>query len=193
MGFDVAVLGNLSLPERNLEEWLTAPVVARAFAFLGELGGEDARLTTPEALLAMLAEVVVAPHEFLNLERLDGQVSVRGFVTDDTWGQVAQSLALLFASAAAFGGQGALEFSGYQGLRFGARVTSGAGAAHFFPLAAGELAALERSPAWRELDDLIHARFDALVGRIAGPVDARRSAWSVNPFTGRKERVAASA
>lgn len=193
MGFDVAVLGNLSLPERNLEEWLASPVAAETFAFLSELGGEDARLETPEALLAMLGEVVVAPHEFLTLERVDGQVAVRGFLTDDTWGQVAQSLALLFASAAAFGGQGELAFSGYQGLRFGAKVSAGAGAVRLTRLAEAEQAALERSPAFRELDELIHARFDALVGRVPGPVDARRSAWSVNPFTGRKERVAASA
>ena len=93
-------------------------------------------------------------------------------------------------AAAAFGGVGELCFSGYQGIRFGERVTVRAGRASWSALPAEEVSWLERLPPFQALDARIHERFDLLVGRESGPVDPRRSRWVVHPFTGRKVRVA---
>lgn len=193
MSWDVVMFGSLAVPERNLEDWLVTPVEAEAFPFLDELGGVEVVQDTPEALLAFLAEVQVTPHEIFEVTRVDGRFTVRCFVSEDTWRETAQALGLLFGSAATFGGAGELTLYGYQGIRFGARVTVSRSEAAYAQLTQEGLAQVERLPAFLELDARIHERFDALVGRPAVPGDARRALWVVNPFTGRKVRAAAQA
>jgi hypothetical protein len=193
MSWSVLMLGSMSVPERNLEEWLTEAIGVDSFPFLDELGGAQASLNTPETLLAALAEVHPSPHEIFEVGLLESQLAVRCVVTEDTWRETAQPLGLLFASAAEFGGVGELTLYGYQGIRFGERVTVAGTCASFSTLAPEALAKLERSPAFLELDARVHERFDALVGRARGPVDPCDSQWVVNPFTGRKMRVPMSA
>jgi hypothetical protein len=67
------------------------------------------------------------------------------------------------------------------------------GRSTFSRLMTEDLARLEQHKGYRALDTKIHERFDALVGRpkLEG-VDPRRSRWVINPFTGRKVRVADS-
>ncbi len=193
MAFDVVMFGTLNVPERNLEEWLTTPSDPESFPWLEEVGGTEVPLQTPEAFLAYLTELSLAPHEFLEVTQVEGQVVVRAFVSDDAWRDAAQVVAQLFASAAAFGGHGQLTFTGYQGIRFGEQVTVEKGTATFATLAHQGLAAVEHAPAFKAIDQRIHARFDGLVGRPGAPADPRRSKWVVHPFTGRKVKAVADA
>lgn len=191
MAWDVVMFGSLSVPERNVEEWLTTSVTREDLPWLEELGGSDVPHLTPEALLTFLSEVTVAPHELFQVRVVDGRTTVEGYVSEDPYRETSQALALVFASAAAFGGVGELTFYGYQGLRFGERLRVGAGTTTFHCLTHDELGAVERLPAFVALDARIHARFDALMGREVGaPLDPRRSRLVVHPFTGRKVKVA---
>lgn len=190
MAFDVVMYGTVAVPERNVEEWLTTPVETTDFPWLDEVGGVDVVQDTPEALLALLGEQALAPHELFEVSLVGGRLSVASYVSEDRFRETSQALALLIASAAGFGGVGEVFFCGYQGIRFGERISVRAGRAAYASLPAEELAWLERLPAFQALDARIHERYDSLVGRRAGPVDPRRSRWVVHPFTGRKVRVA---
>lgn len=190
MAFDVVMFGSLSLPERNVEEWLSAPIELTEFPWLDEVGGDDVLQRSPETLLAFLSEVTCRPHELFDVQRLEGKLEVKCYASEDTFRATAQALALLFSSAAAFGGLGELSFAGYQGIRFGERLTVRAARSTFRKLGEEELARLEQDRAFSTLDARIHERYDALVGREAGPVDPRRSRWVIHPFTGRRVRVA---
>lgn len=191
MAFDVVMFGSLSMPQRNLEDWLASPVELTDFPWLDEVGGVDVLHDTPEALLTFLGDVTCAPHELFDVRLSEGQLTVGCYATEDTFRSTSQALALLFASSAAYGGLGELCFSGYQGIRFGERLLVRAGRGTFTRIASDELAKLEQLRAFIALDAKIHERFDTLVGRpTTGPVDARRSKWVIHPFTGRKVRVA---
>lgn len=190
MAFDVVMFGSLSLPERDVEEWLTSPIEQTEFPWLDELGGDDVLQDTPEALLSFLSELTVRPHEFLDVRLQDGRLSVACYVSEETFRETAQAIALLFGASAALGGVGELCFAGYQGIRFGERLTVRGGRTTFRKLSEDELARLEQDAQFASLDARIHARYDALVGREAGPVDPRRSRWVIHPFTGRRVRVA---
>jgi hypothetical protein len=192
MAFDVVMFGALSLPERNVEEWLTTPIEQTEFPWLDEVGGVDVVHDTPEALLGFLSEVSCAPHELFSVTMQEGRLVVQCFASEDTFRETSVALALLGASTAAFGGTGELFYAGYQGIRFGERLTVRAARSSFSRVTAEELGKLEQHEGFIELDSKIHQRFDALVGRATptGPVDPRRSRWIVHPFTGRKVRVA---
>lgn len=183
MAFDVVMFGSLSVPQQNVEEWLTTP-----FHFAGHEQFEDVLQDTPEALLAMLGEVTCAPHEIFKVTLEDGRVSVQCYASEDSFRETSSALALLFASAADFGGLGELNFAGYQGIRFGERVTLRGGQCAFVKLSAAQLSELEQQQAFRSLDARIHERFDALVGRMP-TTDARGARWSIHPFTGRRVLV----
>lgn len=181
MAFDVVMFGSLSLPERNVEEWLTTPLAVPGVELLHE---------TPEALLTALKEVTCAPHELFRVELEGSRVTVQCYASEDTYRETSQLLTTLFASAAGFAGLGELYFSGYRGLRFGECLTVRGGHATSASLSAEALTQLEFHSAYAALEARIHQRFDSLVGRA--PVgDARGARWVINPFTGRKVRVAA--
>jgi hypothetical protein len=190
MAWDVVMFGSLSVPERNVEEWLTTAVGREELPWLDELSGADVVHDTPEALVTFLRDVTVAPHELFQVNLVDGQVTVECYVSEDPYRETSQALALLFASSAAFGGVGELTFYGYQGIRFGERLTVMAGQASFHKLCNDDLSAVERAKPFTALDAKIHERFDALVGRPSGRLDPRSSRMVVHPFTGRKVRVA---
>jgi hypothetical protein len=190
MAFDVVMFGTLSLPERNVEEWLTTPVEPGELPWLDELDGVEMIQETPEALLTCLEHVTTAPHELFSVQLVEGKLEVSCFVREDTFRETSQALGMLFGAAAGFGGVGELHFAGYQGIRFAEHITLRAGRAVFARLSGDSLARLEQHPGFQRLDARIHERFDALVGReTSGPVDARRSRWVINPFTGRRVRV----
>lgn len=193
MAFDVVMFGTLTVPERNLEEWLTTPTDAEVFPWLESLGGADVTLDTPEALLAFLGDLQLAPHEFLEVTQVEGQLTLRAYLGEDAWRECAQVVGLLFASAGAFGGHGAATMTGYQGIRFGEVVKVEKGEVRHASLTTEGLWAVERSPAYQAVDERIHQRFDGLVGRPGAPLDARNARWAVHPFTGRKVKVAADA
>lgn len=191
MAWDVVMFGSLSVPERNVEEWLTTLVSREELPWLDELAGAEVLHDTPEALVTFLRDVTLAPHELFQVNLVDGRVTVECYVSEDPYRETSCALALLFASAAPFGGTGELTFYGYQGIRFGERLTVMANRASFHKLSMNELAEVERSKPFTELDAKIHERFDALVGRVSPPrLDPRSSRLVVHPFTGRKVRVA---
>ena len=70
MAFDVVMFGAVTLPEMNVEEWLSTPIEPSEFAWLDEVAGAEVVHDTPEALLAALSETVCTPHEFLSVFRL---------------------------------------------------------------------------------------------------------------------------
>ena len=189
MAFDVVMFGSLSIPERNLEDWLASPVDLSEYPWLDEVGGADITHDTPEGLLSFLGEVACAPHELFQVSLLEGQLTVECYASEDTFRSTSQALALLFASSAAFGGLGELCYSGYQGIRFGERLLVRGGRGTFTRVNGLELARLEQQKAFVALDAKIHERFDSLVGRSV-TTDLRRSKWIIHPFTGRKVRVA---
>lgn len=192
MAFDVVMFGALTVPERNVEEWLTTPIEQATWPWLEEVGGVDVPHDTPEALLSLLGEVACAPHELFSVTLLEGRLELQCYVGEDTFRETSQALALLFASASLFGGVGELHFAGYQGIRFGERLVVQGEQVRFGRISSDELARLEHHRGFLALDAKIHERFDALVGRVSpeGPLDPRRSRWVVHPFTGRRVRVA---
>jgi hypothetical protein len=192
MSWDVVMFGSISVPERSREEWLTTPINRDEFPWLDELGGVDVPLETPEALLTFLSEVPLAPHQFFDVSADASLVTVQGYLAEEPWRDTCQALALLFASAAAYGATGELTMFGYQGIRFGERLSLANGQATFRQLTQGELGELERSRTFQCVNARIHQRFDSLVGRPDAPTDARRTTWMVHPFTGRKVRAAAN-
>ncbi len=190
MGWDVVMFGTLRVPEANLEEWLSSPVFLDELPWLEELAGGEPTHDTPEALLAHLADVPVAPHELFEVRRAGGTLEVTCFASEDVYRDTSQALAVLFASAAAWGGSGELTFLGYRSIQFGERVTVARTRATWRRLTRQEQVAAQRSKAFKALDVRIHARFDELVGRAA-PTGRRQ--WAVNPFTGRRVLVPAGA
>lgn len=189
MSWDVVMFGSISVPERSREEWLTTPINRDEFPWLDEVGGVDVSLDTPEALLAFLGEVTLAPHHFFDVTADSSLVTVQGYLGEEPYRDVCQALVLLFASAGAFGGQGELTIFGYQGIRFGERVSLANGNVTYRQLSLEELGEVERSRAFACVNARVHQRFDALVGRPTAPVDARRATWMVHPFTGRRVRT----
>ena len=114
MSWDVVMFGSLSVPESNLETWLTTSVSADEFPWLEDLPGSDVCADTPEALLSFLNDVPTAPHELFSVVRDAAHLDVTCFVADDPYRDTCQALATLFASASAFGGSGMLTFVGYR-------------------------------------------------------------------------------
>jgi hypothetical protein len=190
MAFDVVMFGSLTIPQRNLEEWLASFVEQTEFPWLDEVGGDEVLQDTAEALLTYLSAVTCAPHELFEV-RLEGErLTVQCYASEDTFRATSQALGLLFGSSAAHGGLGELCFAGYQGIRFGERLTVRFGRTTFRTFTEEELARLEQEPAFQALDARIHERYDALVGRPAsGPVELRNARWVTHPFTGRRVRV----
>jgi hypothetical protein len=193
MSWDVAMFGSLSVPEANLEAWLTTPVSPDEFPWLEDLPGNDVLADTPEALLLFLSDVTTAPHELFSVVHRAARVEVGCFVADDPYRETCQALAMLFASASSFGGSGSLVFFGYQGIRFGERLVVNAAGVALTQLSSRELEAVEHMPAFRALDARIHERFDSLVGRPPLGAGQRGAVWSIHPFTGRRVRMAATA
>lgn len=191
MSWDVVLFGSISVPERSREEWLTTPINRDEFPWLDELGGVDTTLETPEALLSLLGEVQLPPHLFFDVSGESSLVTVQGYLSEEPYRDVCQPLVLLFASAAAFGATGELTLFGYQGIRFGERLTLANGVVSFRQLTTDELGEVERSKTFQLINARVHQRFDILVGRPETSHDARRSGWAIHPFTGRKVRVAA--
>lgn len=190
MAFDVVMFGAVTLPEMNVEEWLSTPIETSEFPWLDEVAGAEVVHDTPEALLAALSESVCAPHEFLSVTLTDGRLQLQAYLGEDRFRETAQAVAVLVASAAAFGGVGEVHFMGYQGIRFGERFTLRGSRVTYSKVAAEQLAALEHHASFQLLDARIHERFDSLVGR-PDVREAKGSRWEVSPFTGRKVRVAA--
>ena len=188
MSWDVVMFGTLSVPEANLETWLTTPVTADEFPWVEDLPGSDACAQTPEALLSFLSDVPAAPHEIFSVTHVGAHIDVTCFVADDPYRDTCQALALLFASASAFGGAGTLTFFGYQGIRFGERLTVSSSGVALHQLTNRELEAVEASAPFKALDRKIHERFDSLVGRPAADT-ASGLRWAVHPFTGRRVRM----
>ncbi len=189
MAFDIVMFGAFTIPETNVEAWLSTPIEPESFSWLEDVAGEPPTQDTPEALVTALQALVCAPHEFLSLSLHEGRVQLQAYLSEDRYREAAQAVALLTASAADFGGVGEVHFMGYQGIRFAERFTLRGGRATFARLTAEQLSALEHRPAFQLLEVRIHERFDALVGRPSIG-DARGSQWVVNPFTGRKVRAA---
>jgi hypothetical protein len=187
MAWDAVMLGSLEVPQANLEEWLSSPVSTDEFPWLEELAGTDVHLDTPEALLAYLSDVQVAPHELFEVRVHEGTLTVNCFVSEDTWRDTCQALSMLVASAAPFGGQGDITFLGYRTINFGERVTVDSGGATFRRLTRAEQDAMQKAKPFKALDARIHARFDELVGRDSASGQRRR--WVVHPFTGRRVLV----
>lgn len=188
MSWDVVMFGALSVPEANLETWLTTPVTADEFPWVEDLPGNDVCAQTPEALLALLNDVPVAPHELFTVSHVGAHVDVSCFVADDPYRDTCQALAMLFASASAFGGSGALTFFGYRGIRFGERLTVSSAGVTLHQMSTRELETVEASASFKDLDRTIHERFDSLTGRpSAGTASGLR--WAVHPFTGRRVRM----
>ncbi len=193
MSWDVVMFGSLSVPESNLETWLTTSVSADEFPWLEDLPGSDVCADTPEALLSFLNDVPTAPHELFSVVRDAAHLDVTCFVADDPYRDTCQALATLFASASAFGGSGMLTFFGYQGIRFGERLVVSSSGVTLTQLNTRELEAVEASPAFRAVNARIHERFDALVGRPQVAPGTRGLSWGIHPFTGRRVRMMTTA
>lgn len=190
MSWDVVLFGSFQVPELSREAWLTSPITGDELPWLDDVGGVETRHDAPEGLLAYLAEVALAPHHFFDVAAMSSLVTVQGYLGEEAYRDVCQALALLFASSAGFGGTGELHVVGYQGIRFGERLTLAGGRADFRQLGPSELAEVERSRAFECVDARVHQRFDALVGRTGAPGRGRRASWVIHPFTGRRVRAA---
>lgn len=192
MSWDVLTFGSITVPECNREEWLSTPINRDELPWLDEVDGVETTLESPEAMLAFLGELVLAPHHFFDVSADSSLVTVQGYVGEEPYRELCQPLVLLFASAAGFGGTGELTLFGYQGIRFAERLVLANGQATWRQLTQDAFGEIERSKTFECLDARVHQRFDALVGRPTAPSDARKARWIVHPFTGRRVRAAAT-
>jgi hypothetical protein len=191
MSWDVVMFGSLSVPERNLETWLTTPVSPELFPWLDELPGDEVEATpkTPEALLARLGAVVVEPHDLYAVSLDGSRLEVACRTGEDPYRETCQALALLVASAAEFDGWGELTFLGSKSIQFGERVTVVRGQAFLTVLSKVEQAVAARARSLKALEARHQAHVDALVGRPAGSKKGRTPPGA-DPFTGREAGAA---
>jgi hypothetical protein len=184
MLWDVVMLGSLSVPQQRLDEWLGHPL-SRDLGWLEAIDGRSTVHATPEALLEFLREACGMPHEIFDVQLVDARLSVQCYVSQNPFLETSRALALVFASAAAFGAIGELVIYGYRSLPFGQRLIIGDGCCDFRQLDSSELQRLERRPALIQIEQRIQERFDGLVERQPTPSAAPRSHVVIHPFTHR--------
>jgi hypothetical protein len=190
MAFDVVMFGAVSVPEEHVEQWLESPISVGDFPWLEEMSDVEIRHQSPRRLLDSMNAFPLQPHHLFEVSLLGGRLKAQCYVGEDCFRATNQSLALLFASSGAFGGSGELFFVGYQGIRFGEQLMVHAERNTLARVSGPAWERLEQHPQFVELNEKIHARFDGLVGRDETPGEPRAWQGAVNPFTGRRVRVA---
>jgi hypothetical protein len=181
MGWDAIVFGEVRLPERTLEAWLTSQVSMSAWGDWPEgLGGAIAP-SCPEALMEELSGATLHPHEFLDVSRDGAKLTLRGMLGQDAFLESRLQLASLVRSAEAFGGAGTLTFLGHRTVAFGYRLVVGWGGSHVRALKPEEIPQVM----WFIHRAGLDARAEGAIGQLLG-VDARatRKRGEPNPFTG---------
>lgn len=181
MGWDAIVFGEVRVPERALEAWLTSPCTPQAWGdWPAGLEGALAP-SSPEALVEELANTPLLPHEFLDVSREGAKVTLRGMLGQDAFLESRVQLATLVRSAEAFGGAGTLTFLGHRTVAFGYRLVVGWGGSRVRALSPAEIPQV----LWFLHRAGLDARAEGAIGRLLG-VDARatRKRGEPNPFTG---------
>ncbi len=190
MAKDAVVLGQVRLPQRHLETWLSTPVRPRDFTGWPDAFEGDFEAKAPEVIIQELSEQNVRAPEFLDV-RVDGnELKARMSVSLDTFVETRLELATLFRSAGRFGGGGRLVFAGMNSVAFGYLVHVGWGHSTVRTLSEAEIRAVEKTTLYREVDRRTQAALDVLLGRAEKKPDVTprpgRGRWSVNPFTGKR-------
>lgn len=177
MAFDVVMLGELQLPADRVEEWLATPASAPRL-------WSDAVArppNSPEAVLLSLSDAPREAHELVDVRLEGATLHVACFVSQDTFLDLRDELAFLFTSAAAVRGTGALTLVGYEGVILGEQLQCQNGQARLTRLTLTATQLVTASAPFVALEQRIHARFHALVGRITPGTAGEEP----NPFTGR--------
>jgi hypothetical protein len=181
MGWDAIVFGEVRVPERTLEAWLTAPVSPSAWGDWPQ-GLEGALAPTcPEALMEELSASQLQPHEFLDVSRDEAKVTLRGMLGQEAFLESRLQLATLIRSAEAFGGAGSLTFLGHRTVAFGYRLVVGWGGSRVRTLKPEEIPQV----LWFCHRAGLDARAEGAIGQLLGVgPKATRKRGEPNPFTG---------
>ena len=182
MGWDAVVFGELKVPAAKAEAWLMAEVAPAEFKGWPDFFDSDFKPRAPEVLLEELKASALEPHEYLELTLSEGVLTVRGVMAKDPLLEVRMPLAVLWRSAAKYGGKGELVFFGYQTIQFGYRLKVGQGKSAVKLLTKSEQKAIEKTKPYKQIDARAHAALDSLVGGKA----KGKASKGVNPFTGRR-------
>lgn len=169
---DVALFGDLKLPELCIDDFLcaqTREAVLPGFPL-------DAVTTLPRPVEAALEELQswpLLPPEYLRLTFEGGKLDVRGLVSRDTFLSVAPALVSLCRTAAPHGGGGTLLMVGLEALTFGYSARCAYGRSSVRTLSTAAVKALRESPAIDGLRAAARSPLEAMLGEGAGA-----------PFTG---------
>ncbi|MBL8956466.1 MAG: hypothetical protein JNK82_37170 [Myxococcaceae bacterium] len=169
---DVAIFGELKLPDLYLDSYLCAE--AREAVLPGF--PRDHVTVLPRSAEAVLEELKgwpLMPPEWLRLDFEAGRLDVRGLVSRDTFLSIGSSLASLYRTAAPHGGGGTLLMVGLSELVFGYSARCAWGRSVVRTLSAEAVKALRESPAVSTLKEQARSPLEALLGEGAGA-----------PFTG---------
>jgi hypothetical protein len=181
MGWDAMVFGEVRVPERSLEAWLTTPCAPSDWGDwpTGLEGGLAP--SCPEALVDELSSNPRQPHEFLDVSREGCKLTLRGMLGQDAFLESRMQLATLVRSAESFGGAGSLTFLGHRTVAFGYRLVVGWSGSRVRALAPAEIPKV----LWFLHRAGLDTRAAGAIGQLLG-VDGRatRKRGEPNPFTG---------
>jgi hypothetical protein len=181
MGWDAIVFGEVRVPDRNLEAWLTAPVSASAWGdWPTGLEGAFAP-SSPEALMETVSGSPLLPHEFLDVSRDGARVTLRGMLGQEAFLERRCELAAMVRSAESFGGAGTLTYLGHRTVAFGYRLVVGWGGSRVRALKPEEIPQVLWFLHRAGLDE----RAEGAIGQLLGVSGrATRKRGEPNPFTG---------
>jgi hypothetical protein len=162
---EVALFGELRLPESNLEAFLSSAIRAVPLPGWPE---EQSAERSAEVVLEDLRGLPLAPPEWLDVS-LDGAVlKVRALLSKDTFLAIAPELNGLAGVAAGHGGGGTLHTVGLDALTFGYSLRCAFGHATLRPLSAKTVRELKRSATVLAMLDQAKSPLEALLGDGAG-------------------------
>ena len=168
---DVALFGEVKLPEARLDDYLCSEAREALLTGFTLAPIELARQT--EAVLEELKGWSLLPPEWLEVSLEGSSLKVRGLVSRDTFLSIGADLASLWHSAAPFGGGGSLMMVGLDGLAFGFQIRAAFGRGSVRTLNTNAVQEVRASAAVATLRDGARWSFAAMLGEGAGA-----------PFTG---------
>jgi hypothetical protein len=162
---EVALFGELRLPDVAVETFLSSPV--RSLALPGWPDTETAERSA-EVVLEDLRGQALAPPEWLDITLEGCVLKVRAVLSKDTFLSIAPELNGLAGTAATFGSGGTLLTVGLGALTFGYSLRCAWGHATLRPLSTNAVRELVRSPAVTSMLDCARGPLEALLGEGAG-------------------------
>lgn len=167
MSFDTVLVGDLQIPDEQVERWLGAEVCSVDVPWLVFLGGTRLVTRRAEALVDAVMETVVPAHELNEVSFESGKLTVHAHVSKDIFFELIEPLAMIYASAAKVGACGTLTVSGHHSMPFGYRINAGWGSAKLKALSMADLQVFATSEPAKRVEEKLRQRLDQMLGQPA--------------------------